>query len=219
MNELQPTSQPRGLVVSMRNWAGKKLAPFTGRTVFSVRKHNELLSAVVALLNPSISRGSADKIDISDSNWHLQISGAGGGGSGGGGITRITSIDGSVTITPVSGTGPTEDLSVANSGITREVQFSAFGFNGDYNYITCGTEKVRLPPLLRFSVVSRTVYGITISYLGYDPVHQSRVAKSGGFNITQYITPQYVPGDTLYVTNVAGTLQDLNVDARTFAGP
>lgn len=101
----------------------------------------------------------------------------------------------------------------------QELSFSAWGFGGNNDYITCSGQQVRLPPLLRFSLSSRTIFGVTISYSSYSTTNQSRIATVGANSITQVVTPGYASGDKVYVVNVAGVLQDLNVEGRTFAGP
>lgn len=98
------------------------------------------------------------------------------------------------------------------------------GIDSDFIFATPigGTgpgEKILKPPLLRFSVTERDVYGIKILYSGYDPVKQSRVAASGPYTITQFITPQYVLNDLIYVLKIGPDKVDINVDGRTFAGP
>jgi hypothetical protein len=216
MNESQPNNAGQGQFVSRRTWTGKKLALFTGKTQFRLSKINELVYALNAILNASVSRGTADKVDISDDNWHLQI--GGGSGSGGGGVTQITSVDRTVTITPGTGFGPVVDLSV-NAGAIVELTFQGIGFGGNNDFITCSGLRVRMPPCLRFSEAHRVVDGIAINYSAYSTAQQSRVATSGGFDVTQYITRQYAPGDIIYAASVGGVLQDLNVDARVFAGP
>lgn len=64
-------------------WSGKIIPAFTKKDIFSRAKHNEVLAATNAFLNPQIIRGTADKIDISDAGWTLQINGSAGSGSGG----------------------------------------------------------------------------------------------------------------------------------------
>lgn len=217
MNQNQPVNQNQGNTPSFKVFGGKRIEYFTAKTQFSRSKLNELVAAINSWLNPSVNPPTAGDVIISDSGWSINSRGVVSGGAGG--IQQITSLDGSVRITPATGTGPVVDLSVSGGSIV-ETAFQSFGFGGDYNYITCtGGTKVRLPPLLRFSVVSRTAYGVTITYHAYNPTQQSRVATSGGFNITQYITPQYLPGDIIYYSPASGVLQDLNVDGRVFAGP
>lgn len=80
---------------------------------------------------------------------------------------------------------------------------------------------ILLPPLLRFTVSSRSIPGgPTISYSSYSASAQSRVANNGITSaVTQYITPMYIAGDSIYVSSAGGILYDMNVDGRTFAGP
>ena len=94
-----------------------------------------------------------------------------------------------------------------------------WGFGSDNDCFTCAGQKVHAPPLLRFSVAARTAYGASFTYDTYDAVHQSRLAHNGAYSVTQYITPQYVVGDLIYVMDDGGVLQDMNVDGRVFAGP
>jgi hypothetical protein len=193
----------------------------TNRDIFSIGWHKLIARRLNALMRITPARGVSDApLLMSDDNALLPLNSVGSGGGGGAGtITQITSTDASVTIT--NPTGPVVDLSVPAVAGLQQLAFVSFGFGGSNDYITCtGGVQVRLPPLLRFSVGSRTAYGgVAITYTGYNSGQQSRVATASGTPVTQYITPQYLVGDLVYVASVAGVLQDLNVDGRVFSGP
>jgi Domain of unknown function (DUF5122) beta-propeller len=74
MNQLQPTGVATGVLRSLGIWAGKKLAPFTGKNVFSVSKHNEVLAAANCFLNPQVHiGGTSPQVFVGDSGWGIQI--------------------------------------------------------------------------------------------------------------------------------------------------
>lgn len=55
-------------------WQGKKLAKFTGKTMFSRSKHNEVLDVANSFLNPSVNPPSAADIKICETGWILDLS-------------------------------------------------------------------------------------------------------------------------------------------------
>lgn len=137
-------------------------------------------------------------------------------------MRKVTS-EGTILLFPTRGGG-----GGAGGTQMKVVKFQSFGFAAEptnLDVITADGLKVYLPPLLRYSVTKRSPYGIEVDYSQYvaqappQPPLQSRVATMAGINITQYITPQYEVGDELCIAQIGGLWRDLNVDARTFAGP
>lgn len=115
MNQLQALVATITRLAHRGVWSGKRMDPFTGKTLFSKAKHNEHIQATNALLNMSIVRTNRDAFTMYDTGGIIEINGEASGTGGGGGITTITSTDGTVSIT--NATGPTTDLSV--TGVLR----------------------------------------------------------------------------------------------------
>jgi hypothetical protein len=198
MTPLQPNTGPVGQYLPKPS-LGRKLVKFSKRDLLSQRKMNELIDSLNALLNPSVNPPGAGSVLISDSNWVLDLSRI---------IEYISTTD--------PGTGTTL------TGRVDVYIVTAHGTGADTDYVfahpspTGSAVKILKPPLIRFSVATRN----GVSYSTYSATDQTRIASAGGTVLTQYITPKYIAGDSIYVMSLAdGTKIDMNADNRTFAAP
>lgn len=214
------------------NFFGKKLPWSTKRDVLSVSARNLIIARLNPLQEIAVRWGNKNQVTYSDENVVIELdssmAGSGGGGGGGAGVTQITSLDASVKLNPVFGTGVV-DLSVRASKKRKLFIVQAFA---DYlqcaDPVTSADVFVAKPPLLRFSTQTSRVNwdGNQISYSSYDIPSQTRSAGGTNFGglITEVINPTYRGGDVIYadgvdvsdvsVSGTALTLIDSNVDGR-----
>lgn len=133
-------SQSQGGVgaICRKLWNGKFLAPFTGKTLFSKAKHQDVLTVANCFLSPSVNPPGAADILIGDGGWMLNLSRLAGnlGGSGGGltGPYTLTNVHPDYLTATLSGTS----YSIAKpfklwTSLTSVIEFgvTSYFFYGD----------------------------------------------------------------------------------------
>lgn len=177
-----------------------RLLPFTRKSVFSRRSHNEVVKAVNALYRMTITRGGvpAGTVKYADSNVAIELDGnADGSISSGGNFYGLCKSHHGDYITCRSWNGIAEGMT--------DVQ-------------------VAKPYDLRFSITSEIRRGDLITYSTWDETNQTRVA-TGPATKTQVIDRQYNVNDPIAAISaptgiIAGgspvTWLDTNSDARAW---
>lgn len=193
----------------MQLWNGKRIPLFKegGRgkaSVFSASRMNEMVNALNALLNPRISRGPSDEIQIADGSIFFKLKNTGLGGSGTVTRYRVKSWAAS-TLGCVTWDGTTE---------------------GGTTITVAKPYKLRNPAseVLWFGPPSAALTNVTVSYdyASSFADTQSRFASSTGFDTeAQSIFPRYIVNDEIWAaqtgvnTGIANVdWIDLNLDAR-----
>ncbi len=179
-------------------WGGKIIQAFTNGSLFSKKKHNEIVQALNPLLNIEFAGG---KVSYSDRNVFIRPNSESGSGGAGASVStyRFKSMN--------------SDTLVCHSW--------DFATEGSDNIL------IAKPPKLRFSIASEVIDGDTVTYSAYDTGAQTRHATDGGTSEDQVIVPRYLVDDVIYVISANTdlldgdgnpiTLLDLNIDARAWA--
>lgn len=184
MNPLQP-------VISATQQIGRRIRQgvpipwFTGKTLFSKSKHNEVLAAVNALINPKLNPPTAGKITISDVDIMFDLSG----------------LTGATPTPPSSGLTITRYALVSCPGT---IDGAGHVTNGDY--IVCrplgglgdGSQDVTVakPYKWRLSLTGVTEMGITYAFTYQtttDGNNPQRTKTAGPTSEIEMLIPVWTP--------------------------
>lgn len=176
---------------------GRFISPFKKSDVLKRSRHNQIVSKLNPLLNITVTWGDRDEVVYAQGNVNIQL-------------------DRSKQGTGASALGNVKRLSIT-------------AINA--NTLTCSdgvtSYTVAKPELLRESLTSRSIDGVTVSYGTFSTANQTRVASAtiGGNAVsqTEVISPRYKTGDYIIAANVtdSGVTSapwiDLNADARAYS--
>jgi|SRR5579862_8604138 len=194
----QLSTSPRGAAPSSAAGGDMCLPDPTGSNIFTLGWHRLIQRRLNALINMSANPDpKGGSLVVSDANSVLPIPGGAGGGGGTGG-TSLTKMQ----IVSVQG-----DYLVCTD-------------TGGNNF------NIAKPPLLRFSMTSRTINGYNYTYTYSLPNSRSisGTTNPGVFAVAEIIEPEYLVGDIIYAQNADHTdvfvsglelpLIDMNIDQR-----
>lgn len=196
-SQISAGQQPKGN--SSASGAAWTIPDPTGASIFSLAWHKLLAKRLNALINMrSVSDPTRSDLQMSDANCLLSV--GGGFGSGGG-----------------------------SSGSGSLTKMRIFSVQGDYlqcNDTAGNSVNVAKPPLLRFSMTTRTINGYNYTYSYSLPNSRSITGTTnpGVFAVAEIIEPEYLVGDIIYAQNADHTdvfvsgqelpLIDTNIDQR-----